>query len=136
MLLFFKGSKFADQYRDDSPITGPGLIGAIAGFLSGLLGVGGGGLISPLMIITGFNPKKIAAVTAFAVPFSSFLGFITYAAMGIINFKILLFAGIAAYAGGYTGTIFMQKKMKAESVKKFLGCVLLLIAAKLCLNLF
>jgi hypothetical protein len=136
MLLFFKGSKFADQYRDDSPITGPGLIGAIAGFLSGLLGVGGGGLISPLMIMIGFNPKKIAAVTAFAVPFSSLLGFITYAAMGSVEWQVLLFAGVAAWAGGYAGTVFMQKKMKPEAVKKFLGCVLILLAIKLCFNLF
>jgi uncharacterized membrane protein YfcA len=136
MLLFFKGSKFAGQYKDDRPLAAPVLIGAMAGFLSGLLGVGGGGLISPLMIMIGFNPKKIAAVTAFAVPFSSLLGFITYAAMGTIDFKILLFAGIAAYAGGYTGTIFMQKKMKPEAVKKFLGFFLILIAVKLFLNLF
>jgi hypothetical protein len=56
--------------------------------------------------------------------------------MGTIDFEILLFAGIAAYAGGYTGTIFMQKKMKPEAVKKFLGFVLILIAVKLFLNLF
>jgi hypothetical protein len=136
MLLFFKGSKFAGQYRDDSPITGPGFIGAIAGFLSGLLGVGGGGLISPLMIMIGFNPKKIAAVTAFAVPFSSLMGFITYAAMGTVNWTVLIFAGIAAWAGGYTGTVFMQKKMKPEAVKKLLGCILFILAIKLGINLF
>ncbi|WP_300668545.1 sulfite exporter TauE/SafE family protein [Desulfoluna sp.] len=136
MMLFFKGSKYASQYRDDRPVVGPVLVGIVAGFLSGLLGVGGGGLISPLMIAQGFNPKKIAAVTAFAVPFSSFSAFLTYAAMGSVSIKLLAFAGLAAWGGGYLGTLVMQRKMKPASVKKCLGVVLLLLAVRLSLKLW
>jgi len=70
MILFFKGSKYADQYREDRPVVGPLLVGVLAGFISGLLGVGGGGVISPLMVLQGFNPKKVTSVTAFSVPLS------------------------------------------------------------------
>jgi uncharacterized membrane protein YfcA len=136
MMLFFKGSKYADQYRDDRPVLGPTLVGIAAGFFSGLLGVGGGALISPLMILQGFNPKKIAAVTAFAVPFSSFSAFVTYAAMGSVSWRILAFAGLSAWAGGYLGTIVMHKKMRPGTVKKFLGVVLMLLALKLIFKLF
>ena len=135
MMLFFKGSKYADQYRDDRPVLGPTLVGIAAGFFSGLLGVGGGGLISPLMILQGFNPKKIAAVTAFAVPFSSFSAFLTYAAMGSVSWRLLLFAGLAAWGGGYLGTIVMHKRMRPGTVKKFLGGVLLLMALRLAIKL-
>ncbi len=93
-----------------SVFRGPFAGGVLAGFVSGLLGVGGGGIISPLMILQGFNPKKVATVTAFSVPFSSLSAFITYAAMGSISIKILIFAGLAAWAGGYLGTKVMQKK--------------------------
>ena len=131
MMLFFKGSKYANQYREDRPVAGPLLVGALAGFISGLLGVGGGGVISPLMILQGFNPKKVATVTAFSIPFSSFAAFVAYAAMGSISLKILAFAGLAAWGGGYLGTKLMQKKMHPQTVKKLLGGVLLLLGIRL-----
>ncbi|GAU08282.1 sulfite exporter TauE/SafE family protein [Desulfoplanes formicivorans] len=136
MMLFFKGSKYADQYRDDRPVLGPTLVGIVAGFFSGLLGVGGGALISPLMILQGFNPKKIAAVTAFAVPFSSFSAFVTYAAMGSVSWRILAFAGLSAWGGGYLGTRVMHRKMRPGTVKKFLGVVLMILALKMIFKLF
>ncbi|ABB39583.1 protein of unknown function DUF81 [Oleidesulfovibrio alaskensis G20] len=134
MMLFFKKSKYASQYREDRPVAWPTFVGIIAGFMSGLLGVGGGGLISPLMILKGFNPKKVATVTAFSVPFSSFSAFVTYAAMGSVSFKILIFAGIAAWTGGYMGTKVMHLKLQPETVKRVLACVLLIMAGKLLLS--
>lgn len=131
MMLFFKGSKYADQYREDRPVGGPLLVGILAGFISGLLGVGGGGVISPLMMLQGFNPKKVTMVTAFSVPFSSFSAFLAYAAMGSVSWKIMAFAGLAAWGGGYLGTKVMQKKMRPQTVKKILGGVLVSIGAKL-----
>jgi len=131
MMFFFKGSKYADQYREDRPLFLPSLIGASAGFLSGLLGVGGGGLISPMMILLGFNPKKVAAITAFVVPFSSLIGFISYSIMGTANWSLLLPAALAAWIGGYAGTNFMHLKLKPITVKRFLACLLLLLAVKM-----
>jgi uncharacterized membrane protein YfcA len=135
MMLLFKGAKYEDQYREDRPVIGPLLTGVLAGFLSGLLGVGGGGVISPLMILQGFNPKKVATITAFAVPFSSLSAFATYALMGSVPWNILIFAGISAWAGGYLGTIVMHQKMRPGTVKKFLGAAILLLAFRLFFSL-
>ncbi len=107
------------------------MIPAAAGLLSGLLGVGGGGLISPLLIFMGFNPKKVAAITAFAVPFSSLIGFVAYAMMGTVQWRVLLVASLAAYVGGFLGTGFMHGRLKPGTVKKFLGLVLFGLAVKL-----
>lgn len=71
------------------------------------------------------------AVTAFSVPFSSFTAFIAYAAMGSVSLKIMAFAGMAAWGGGYLGTKFMQTKMHPQTVKRILGGALFLIALKL-----
>lgn len=136
MILFFKGGKYANQYREDRPVIGPLLVGVVSGFLSGLLGVGGGGVIAPLMLMQGFNPKRIAAITAFAVPFSSFSAFLTYVMLGDFSWKMLLFAGVAAWIGGYLGTIVMHRKMRSATVKKVLGVVLLLLAFRLLMNVF
>jgi hypothetical protein len=131
MMLFFKGSKYAHQYREDRPVMGPLLTGVLAGFLSGLLGLGGGGVISPLMILQGFNPKKVTTVTALAVPFSSFSAFMAYAAMGSVSWKLLALAGLAAWAGGYLGTRFMHSNIQPQTVKRMLGGCLVLLAVKL-----
>jgi uncharacterized membrane protein YfcA len=131
MMLFFKVSKYKDQFREDRPFSGPFLVGVLAGFVSGLLGVGGGGVISPLMIMQGFNPKKVATVTAFAVPFSSITAFAAYAMMGSVSIKLLIFAGLAAWGGGYLGTKVMHARMKPATVKKFLGGTIILLGLKL-----
>jgi uncharacterized membrane protein YfcA len=134
MFLFHK-KKEKENYRDDVPALKLSLIGAFAGLLSGMLGIGGGGIISPLMLMLGFNPKKITAVTAFVVPFSSFSAFITYWAMGNINWRILIIASIAGIGGATLGTIFMQKKLEANTVKKILAVILLILAVKLILKI-
>lgn len=131
MMIFFKGSKYANQYREDRPVFGPLMVGVAAGFFSGLLGVGGGGLISPLMILQGFNPKKVATVTALAVPFSSLSAFAAYAVMGSVSIRLLIIAGLAAWIGGMLGTKVMQQRMRPALVKQFLGVTLLLLAIKL-----
>jgi len=135
-LFLFHKKKHHDNYREDKPYFKLTLVGSVAGLLSGLLGIGGGNIISPLMLMLGFNPKKITAITAFVVPFSSFSGFLTYWTMGSINWKILIIASIAGVAGAMLGTAFMQKKLNAETVKKILAIILLFMAAKLMFNLF
>lgn len=132
MLLFFKAGRYTtNQYREDRPILAPTIIGGAAGLLSGLLGVGGGGLIAPLMIIQGFNPKKVAAITALVVPFSSIIAFAAYAMMGTINWAILIPAATAAAVGGFIGTHIMHRHLAPAMVKKFLGLVLIGLAVKL-----
>lgn len=130
MFLLFK-KKGQDNYREDKPYVALSGIGAFAGLLSGMLGIGGGGIISPLMLMLGFNPKKIAAITAFVVPFSSFSGFLTYWAMGNINWRLVIIASVAGVAGATLGTMFMHKKLNPKTVKKILAVILLLMAVKL-----
>jgi len=134
MFLFHKKKK-KDTYKNDIPYVKLSLIGAFAGLLSGMLGIGGGGIISPLMLMIGFNPKKITAITAFVVPFSSFSGFLTYWAMGNINWEILVIASVAGIAGATLGTIFMQKQLNPQTVKKILAVILLIMAVKLILKI-
>jgi uncharacterized membrane protein YfcA len=135
MFLFHK-NKQGNQYRADKPYFKLTLIGAFAGLLSGLLGIGGGGIISPLMLMMGFNPKKNAAITAFVVPFSSFSGFLTYLAMGNVNWHILIVASVAGVLGATIGTMFMHKKLNPNHVKKILAVILLIMAVKLMFKVF
>lgn len=131
MMLFFRPREGRDRFREDRPLLPMLGIGSASGFISGLLGVGGGGLISPAMILMGFNPKKVAVITAFVVPFSSLTGFLTYWSMGHFNAALVLPVGLAAYAGGYLGTHFMHLRMDPRTVKRFLALSVLLLALKM-----
>ena len=136
LMFLFYNKKEADRYRTDYPYFRLTLIGAFAGLLSGLLGIGGGGIISPLMLMIGINPKKTTAITAFVVPFSSLSGFLTYWIMGSVNWRILIIASIAGTIGATLGTTFMQNKLNAQTVKKILAVILLLMAVKMIFKLF
>lgn len=135
MFLFFKNKRDTD-FREDVPYLSLSIIGAVAGTLSGMLGIGGGGIISPLLLMMGFNPKKITAITAFVVPFSSLSGFLTYWTMGTVDWKLLLITSLAGVVGATTGTVFMQKRLNPGIVKKILAVILLIMAVKMGLTFF
>jgi len=135
MYLFFKNKK-ESNFREDIPYISLSLIGAVAGLLSGMLGIGGGGIIFPLLLMLGFNPKKITTITAFVVPFSSLSGFLTYWSIGTVDWRLLVITSLAGFAGATIGTIFMQKRLNPKIVKKILAVILLIMAVKMALNMF
>ena len=135
-MFFFHRKKEEHIYRTDNHYVSLSLTGALAGLLSGLLGVGGGGIISPLMLMMGYHPKKIAAITAFVVPFSSFSAFLTYWAMGHVNWRIMLIASAGGIAGAMLGTHVLHNHLNQQTVKKILAVILLLMAIKLILKLY
>lgn len=135
MFLFHK-RKEHESYREDRPYMALSGIGALAGMLSGLLGVGGGGVISPLMFMLGYHPKKITSITAFVIPFSSFSGFLTYWSMGNINWKILVITSTTGILGAIFGTVILHNKLDHKTVKKILAVIILLMAAKMTFELW
>lgn len=105
--------------------------GTAAGLFSGLLGVGGGGVIAPLMLWMGCEAKKVAVVTALAVPFSSLAGYASYAIAGHSSWALIVVIGTAASIGGYAGNMTMHGFLPERIVKYLVGVVSLLFAAKI-----
>ncbi len=71
-------------------------MGAAVGFLSGLFGVGGGFLLTPLLIFSGIPPAVAVASTAAQVVASSFSAALSYWRRRLIDFKL---AGVLVVAG-------------------------------------
>ena len=114
---------------ENIPIYVLGFIGLLAGFISGLLGVGGGAIISPLLLIAGMSPKVVITVTPLSVVFSSLTSFISYAKLGGVDWIITTYASIPAVFAGYlAGRI--AHKLKAKTIRKVLALVLLIMAIK------
>jgi len=107
------------------------LVGGAAGFIAGLLGVGGGFIVAPMLMELGYPTKQAAATTAFIVTFSSFSGFLGHMAEGRIDPWLVIFSIAAVVAGSQFGAWFMSKRAKPGWVKRFYGVLLLVVAAKL-----
>ncbi len=111
-------------------IIGAG-VGAFAGFAGGLLGIGGGFIIAPILMWMGYKTKEAAATTAFVVTFSSFSGYLGHAAEGEMNWSLTVLVVIAVIIASQLGAMFMSSKAKPTWVKQLYGVVLLAIAIKL-----
>jgi len=109
-------------------------IGAFAGFMGGLLGLGGGFIIAPFLMWMGYKTKEAAATTAFVVTVSSFSGYFGHVAGGHINWSITIPVIIAVIIGSQLGASYMSNKAKPTWVKQVYAVVLLAIAIKLILG--
>jgi len=131
-MLFSK--KTGSEEMDVSParrIIGGGSIGLVIGFMAGLLGIGGGIFIVPLLIYVLKVPTKTAAATTiFIVVFSSFSGFITHISLADTDWRFILTAAIFSFAGGQLGSRIMAEKLKGRTVRRIFGVVLLLFVFK------
>ena len=107
-------------------------IGACIGFVGGLLGIGGGVFVVPLLIYVLKTPTKIAAASStFIVCFSSLTGFLGYASMGQIDWRFILPAAVASFAGGQAGARIMSSRLKGKNIRVIFSIILFLLCAKL-----
>jgi len=110
-------------------------IGGSVGVISGMLGVGGGSLMMPVLILLGYEAKKAARAISFVIPFSSAGAFFTYLSFTKMDWTLLAVVGVAAIGGGYLGQRIMNERLKPAHVKKLIAVLLLLLAAKMIWNL-
>ena len=129
VLLFLKKS------GDKEPVWKElSLVGTLAGFFAGLLGIGGGAIISPILVLMGVDTKRIARLTPFAVLLSSLSGFFTYAYMGYVDLELLAVASVPAIIGGYAGAHMMHHRLSDRSIKIIIGGIFYLLAVKAILH--
>ena len=75
-------------------------LGGSVGFLSGLSGVGGGFLMTPLLIMAGIPPTVAAATDSNQIVASATSGAYAHYRMGSVDFKM----GLFIFAGGLVGS--------------------------------
>ncbi|MEP2178293.1 MAG: sulfite exporter TauE/SafE family protein [Marinomonas sp.] len=78
------------------------LLGALTGVLSGLFGVGGGFLTTPLLIFSGIPPTVAAASAATQVTGASVSGVLAHNKRNGVDYRM----GLVMVAGGIIGAIF------------------------------
>ena len=83
-------------------------VGGAVGFLSGLFGVGGGFLLTPLLIFSGVSaPVAVASVTGQVVAAST-SGALSYYRRGLIDLHLALYLVLSGVLGAFGGVATFQ----------------------------
>lgn len=108
------------------------LIGAILGLLSGMIGIGGGIILSPILILLHWaNMKEAAAASALFIFLNSISGLIGLFHTGF-NFDPHIISWIVVgVAGGIAGSYSGSFKIHSNQLKYILAAVLLVASIKL-----
>lgn len=123
------------KVADDFNIVLAILIGAAIGLISGMIGIGGGILLSPILIMLGWSGmKQTAAISALFIFVNSLAGLLGQLPSGFhFNHQIFYWTG-AAVLGGALGGFWGSVKWKDKTLRMILALVLLLAAIKLLLT--
>lgn len=120
----------------DHPFSLPLILasGFIVGFIGGLLGIGGGSLVMPLLLYFGYAVKKSAATSGIIVLFTSLAGLVAHLSLWQPDMQLVIYITIAAILGAQVGSYLMQTKMKPETLRKMVGLVLWVMALRMFAN--
>ncbi|QIK37135.1 sulfite exporter TauE/SafE family protein [Caldichromatium japonicum] len=105
-------------------------VGGAAGFIGGLLGVGGGNIIVPALVASGLEPKRAAASASFVVIFASLSGFLAHVQVAHIDPALLGVTAVATLAGAALGAWLATERLSGTQLKRAIALVLLAVAAK------
>lgn len=108
------------------------LIGAVIGFLSGILGIGGGIILSPLLMLLGWaSVKQAAAVSALFILVNSISGLTGQLQKGISFSSDMVWMVGIALIGGIFGAYLGAFRFNQKTLKISLSVVLFIAALKL-----
>lgn len=107
-------------------------VGLALGFLAGLIGIGGGIFLSPLLLLMGWaDAKKTAAISAAFILLNSISGLTAqllkrqpdWTLLGALALAVLIGGGIGSYIGAF--------RLLPTTLQRLLGLVLLMASVKL-----
>lgn len=107
-------------------------IGLVAGFLSGLVGIGGGIIIVPaLVIFLGFSQKEAQGTSLgiLLLPVG-ILAVVQYYKQGYLNVNFVLIVALSFIAGGFLGSK-LALTLSDAKMKKIFAIIMMLIAIKM-----
>ena len=110
-------------------------VGLVAGFLSGLVGIGGGIVIVPVLVyLLNMNQKMAQGTTLFMFLFPiGILGVYNYYKGGYVDFKTACIIGATFFIGSYFGSKTILS-FDTKIVKQVFGAMLVLVGIKMLFN--
>lgn len=139
VLMFFRSSpKIAQSGFDKKTFTYNRTLGVIlsafVGFLSSILGIGGGIIHVPAMIYLLYFPTHVATATShFILAISTFFGVVSHFFLGNILLQPAIIIGIGAVLGAQLGAS-LSLKVKSRAILILLSICLFVLGIRLILT--
>ena len=133
-----KNSHSSVEINKPPPLHIAIVVGIVIGFLSGIIGVGGGIFLSPIILLFGWSdPKTTAGISAVFIWVNSFSGLVGSTVSGqlALDLSTLIPFSIAVLIGGYIGSKFGSEKFSQNSIRNMLVAVMLIAAIRQILDL-
>ena len=113
------------------------LVGGGLGALSGLVGIGGGIFLAPILLLARWaSPKECAATASGFILFNSFAGLagqLTKPGVGDAFFMLPLLV-LAVFLGGQIGSRLGSKVLPAVRIRQATACLILFVSVRLWLQ--
>ncbi|XP_050212787.1 sulfite exporter TauE/SafE family protein 2-like [Mercurialis annua] len=117
--ILFKKSNYQNQTANlqgmdesaQSKLMFP-MMALLAGMLGGVFGIGGGMLISPLLLHVGIHPEVTAATCSFMVLFSSTMSAFQYLLAGMEHIDTALIFAVICFVASLVGLLVVQKSIQ------------------------
>jgi uncharacterized membrane protein YfcA len=108
------------------------MIGAIIGLLSGLIGVGGGIFLTPILLLMNWTETRTAAgISAAFILVNSISGLAgNYAQVALLPSNVVFWIA-AAVAGGIVGSTLGSRRFNSLTMRRVLALVLVMAGIKL-----
>ncbi len=110
--------------------------GALVGFLSGLLGVGGGFLLMPILMLLGVPPTVAAASDTAAIVATSSSGMAAHFRMGNVDHRMGALLLLGGLSGAWIGVRLIKSLREAGTADLFITLTYIVVLAGVGLYMF
>jgi hypothetical protein len=125
------GRKESTFIKDLKPWQGL-VIGGLIGFFSGLIGIGGGIILTPVILLLHWGKmKEAAAVSALFIWVNSASGFVGQLTSGVALSSQSFILVAVALVGGFLGSYYGSRKFNNQRLRYLLAIVLSIASIKL-----
>lgn len=138
-MIFINRNKFSyGDFNQKPPLLNSLLIGTFLGFLSGLVGIGGGIFLAPVLYFFKWgSPRKNAATASLFILVNSIAGLL---GQGQKNFELISFYPFiplffSVIVGGQLGSWLCNFKISPRKIELSTSFLILLVSVRLLLNI-
>lgn len=134
LILLFKKRDVKPKFSFDKKTTWivSFFVGSFLGLLAGIVGIGGGIFLGPVLLLIGFSSSKhIAATCSAFVLVNSAGGLLSHYVQANLDFSALLLLGFAVFFGGQIGAFLGSKKFSPPVLQRIFAFILLVVSLKL-----
>lgn len=114
-------------------VLSSGLLGGGLGFMAGLVSIGGGIFLSPVLFLQRWAPaRSIAAVTSLFILLNSLGGLAGQFSRGLeVSWRMLAVLALAVLLGGQLGTRLTLRKLSATTIRRVAAVLIVVVGARL-----